>query len=481
MRQQMLQLCRIPTAASSRGTSSASSKVRAHDPDMVMRWRDACRCCALKTSQMTILPAFTGHVSNNTTVIRRGGVSDGGGDKEAAPKDDGGKACPASPAPQSWRVSQTWGEADRRAGVTCMEVVSESVSGVVGMATVLVGRRNGVVDVVRVDRVAGAVDTSSVVRCGGNTERLSTAGAQGDGRSISSVFGLVLPGGVSGGQQDGGDEMMVCVVAREGTVTFYDARMERTVGGFSCPPRVTCAAYHAPSGQLAVGCEGAELRVYTLSWQDQGSADKGERKGSTGIPGDTAVSGTLTYSAKGGKPDKVGFCDKPWNSAVVFNPLVADGSQIIVATGHGKLRLYDTKVGRRPQMNVPFKERRITCVSPDGSEGRWWVTDAEGNFQSYDVSMGKFLGGIRGVSGSIRSTDLHPTAPLIVSGGLDRYIRVHSTRTRAMVMRLYMTSQLCVVKWLGLGVSEEQERTPTAAAKKKKKKKRRRNVSVAPE
>ena len=128
-----------------------------------------------------------------------------------------------------------------------------------------------------------------------------------------------------------------------------------------------------------------------------------------------------------------------------------------------------TKVGRRPQLNIPFKERRITCVSPDKSEQRWWVTDAEGNFQSYDVSIGKFLGGIRGVSGSVRSTDLHPTLPLIVSGGLDRYLRVHSTRTRAMVMRLYMTSQLCVVKWLGPVGSEEQVDPPTTEPSKKKK------------
>ena len=399
-------------------------------------------------------------------MIRRGGVQDANGDKAVTPKDDQ-KDCP-TPAQQAWRVVQTWGEADRRAGVTCVDVVPESVSGVVGMATVLVGRRNGVVDVLRVDRLAGAVDTSSLAKRGGDSEtgRLA-ADAQGDGRSISSVFGLVLTGrGSGGGREDGRHEMVVCVVARDGTITFYDSLVEKKLGGFSCPPQVTCAVYHAPSRQLAVGCEGAELKVYTLTWQDEGIVGNSDDPENTE---NMVVSGTLTYSAKGGKPGKVGFCDKPWNSAVVFNPLIEDGSQIIVATGHGKLRIYDTKVGRRPQLNIPFKERRITCVSPDKSEQRWWVTDAEGNFQSYDVSIGKFLGGIRGVSGSVRSTDLHPTLPLIVSGGLDRYLRVHSTRTRAMVMRLYMTSQLCVVKWLGPVGSEEQVDPPTTEPSKKKK------------
>ena len=435
--------------------------MRADDP--AMRERDACRSCAVDTPQTRVLAAFTGIFYWYITVIRRGGVQDAQGDKAAAPKgeQEKGKDCPG-PAEQSWRVVQTWGEADRQAGVTCMDVVPESVSGVVGMATVLVGRRNGVVELLRVDKVAGAVDASSLVRRGGDAG-VDRAGAhaQGDGTSVSSVFGLAMPGGGGArGGRDGRDGMVVCVVAREGAVSFYDALLEKKLGGFSCPPQVTCAAYHAPSGQLAVGCEGAELKVYTLSLQDTENIDT------------TAVSGTLTYSAKGGKPDKVGFCDKPWNSAVVFNPLVGDGSQIIVATGHGKLRIYDTKVGRRPQLNIPFKERRITCVSPDRSEQRWWVTDAEGNFQSYDVLLGKFLGGIRGVHGSIRSTDLHPAAPLIVSGGLDRYLRVHSTRTRAMVMRLYMTSQLSVVRWLGLAGSGEQGGAPTAEPSKEKKKKK---------
>lgn len=456
-------LCPIRTGASSRGTSWDSSKVRGDDPDM--HWRDACRRCALDTCQTTVMDAFTGTFYCSTTVIRRWVVEAASGDKAAAPT--GERKDASSPAQQSWRVVQTVGEADRQAGVTCMDVVHESVSGVVGMATVLVGRRNGVVELVRVDKVLGAVDAPSVVRRGGEGKEASGQ-AQGDGMSVSSVFGLVSPGG---GRADGGSGgrggrdarggMVVGVVTRDGTVSFYDALLEKKLGGFSCPPQVTCAAYHAPSGQLAVGCEGAELKVYTISWQGEGDAKDTDSK-------DTAVSGTLTYSAKGGKPDKVGFCDKPWNSAVVFNPLVGDGSQIIVATGHGKLRIYDTKVGRRPQLSIPFKERRITSVSPDRGEQRWWVTDAGGNFQSYDVLMGKFLGGIRGVSGSIRSTDLHPVAPLIVSGGLDRYLRVHSTRTRAMVTRLYMTSQLSVVRWLGLAAGQGDD-APTAEKKKKKK------------
>ena len=417
-------------------------------------------------------------------MIRRTGVQSSSGEK-ASPNKEG------PPQGQlTWQAVQTWGEADRRTQVTCIDVISSSMSKADGMATVLVGRKNGRMNVIRVDRLTGMLDTSTVVtRDLVDVKGRNMYEKDDGGTSISAIHGVVLPSvadvesGRPGGEGTGhlereDDGMLVCVVTRNGIVRFYDMALENELGQFSCPPQVTCAAYHAPSRQLAIGCEGAELKVYTLEWQEEGKANTKKPKldGKKVAAGEShsTVSGTLTYSAKGGKPDKVGFCDKPWNSAIVFNPTVEYGSQIIVATGHGKLRLYDTKVGKRPQLNVPFQERRITSLSPDTKHNVWWVADAEGNMQSYDVKAGKFQGAIKGVSGSIRSTDIHPTLPFIVSGGLDRYVRIHSTRTRTAVMRLYMTSQLCVVRWLG---SQEEEAPPgdtekNASKRTKKGKKR---------
>lgn len=49
--------------------------------------------------------------------------------------------------------------------------------------------------------------------------------------------------------------------------------------GWQVPPQVCCTAYDAASGRLAVGCEGAELRLYD------------------------AATGELAFTFKGGKPN----------------------------------------------------------------------------------------------------------------------------------------------------------------------------------
>jgi hypothetical protein len=387
-----------------------------------------------------------------STVIKRVPAQEDGArvGKAAKTTAKDAKKSPSSSSSSSsgWAVVQTWGEADRRAGVTCMDVVPTT-------ATVLVGRRNGGMDVLRVDGTTGALRVASVLR----PSRASGDTAKDESKSISSIHGIVLNG-----------RLVVCGVEQGGRVAVYDEGLENVLGSFSCPPNVTCAAYHAPSKRLAVGCRGAELKVYTVEINEVEDEKEKEEKEKEG----RGVTGVLTYSAKGGKPDKVGLCDKPWNSAVAFYQGGDDehaGSQLVVGTGHGKLRRYDTTVGKRPQLNTPFKEHRITALAVSETDKMWWVGDAGGSLQSYDVGAGKFMGSIKGIAGSVRSVDLHPTAGVIVSGGLDRYVRVHSTRTRASVAKLYVTSQVNVVRWLG-----DEERTAVVGsaepARKKKRKSR---------
>ena len=314
------------------------------------------------------------------------------------------------------------------------------------VATVLVGRRNGGVDVVRVDRVTGALDEANVIRWK-RDEKVCSA--------ISSIHSVVVDG-----------QMAVCTLLESGEVWFYDANMEGTIGKFTCPPNVTCAAYHPASNQLAVGFQGAELKVYKIEKRADESDRRTEEADVTAMAkAASGITGRLTYSAKGGKPDKVGICDKPWNSAMAFNTLAEDGSQIIVATGYGKLRLYDTTVGKRPQLNKPFKEQRIMTVAVRGDENVWWVGDAGGNLQSFDVTTGTFMGAIKGIAGSVRSIALHPTAKTIASGGLDRYVRIHSTRTRKSVAKIYVTSQVNAVRWIG-GVTVAEEKKKTSKKRK---------------
>lgn len=49
--------------------------------------------------------------------------------------------------------------------------------------------------------------------------------------------------------------------------------------------------------------------------------------------------------------------------------------------------------------------------------------------------VGKYKGG----AGSIRCVQCHPTKSLVVSCGLDRYVRVHDLRTRALLNKVSVT------------------------------------------
>ena len=53
-----------------------------------------------------------------------------------------------------------------------------------------------------------------------------------------------------------------------------------------------------------------------------------------------------------------------------------------------------------------------------------------------DVRNKRCLGKYKGGAGAIRSIQCHPTLPLVVSCGLDRYIRIHDMNTRALTNKV---------------------------------------------
>lgn len=222
-----------------------------------------------------------------------------------------------------------------------------------------------------------------------------------------------------------GEEERVVRVMEHGAAQVFslDDKASNPLFEWTCPPKVLCSAYNASSRKLAVGCEGAELKVYSVS----------DRKGAA------------CYAAKGGKPNSVGLCDRPCTSAVAFDPSVEDGTKVFVGTGSSKLRFYDANAGKRPQRDVPYKGFKITCLAPEQDGQRCWVGDGGGNLQVYDVRAAKFCGAVSGIGGSVRSMAIHRGA--IVSGGLDRFLRVNSLRSRASLEKMYMKSQMTSVCW----------------------------------
>ena len=99
----------------------------------------------------------------------------------------------------------------------------------------------------------------------------------------------------------------------------------------------------------------------------------------------------------------------------------------------------------RPQNASQYAHR---CLLPPTGQ-RVWAANGAGAVEALDLRAGRMGGSLKGAGGSVRSLALHPGGePLIASAGLDRFVRVHNTSTRANLGRAYTKQQLTAVAWL---------------------------------
>ena len=76
-----------------------------------------------------------------------------------------------------------------------------------------------------------------------------------------------------------------------------------------------------------------------------------------------------------------------------------------------------------------------------------WAANGMGKIECLDLRMGKMHTALKGAAGSVTSLAMHPASPLIASVGLDRYLRVHSVASRALLSKVYLKQQLAAVTW----------------------------------
>lgn len=179
------------------------------------------------------------------------------------------------------------GAPDKQQAIDCIAL--GSVGGVEDTATA----------VLALARRSGAIELLSPLT-GASLGTIPPAGpAAGSGSSkgqeeAARVRGLHLVWGSSDAEDgDSGSLPAVLSVTQGGTARLHAPAAGEQPGGsgaapavweqqrsWQVPPQVCCTAYDPASGRLAVGCEGAELRLFD------------------------AASGELAFAFKGGKPNK---------------------------------------------------------------------------------------------------------------------------------------------------------------------------------
>ncbi|KAI3438930.1 hypothetical protein D9Q98_001344 [Chlorella vulgaris] len=316
-------------------------------------------------------------------------------------------------------LAATWGQPDKLKWIDCIALGSAGGIEDIETAVLAVSRRNGSIELL--SAISGQlVATIPAVAAGSDSQQPSPPQQGEEQADAVRVHGLHLLWD---------NEAMGSLPAVLSVTQGGIARLHSPAGGsweqqrsWQVPDKVCCTAYDPASSRLAVGCQGTELRLFDVT------------------------TGELVFAFKGGKPNKVGLVDRPWNTAITFLPAAstADGTgssgpgdRLLVGTGHHKVRLYDKEIGKRPQMDLAWGEGRITCMALEPSGERCWLGNGLGSIEVLDLAAKRFTGAVKGLAGAVRALAVHPEAPVLASVGLDRYMRLHSTASRKLLAKVY--------------------------------------------
>lgn len=108
---------------------------------------------------------------------------------------------------------------------------------------------------------------------------------------------------------------------------------------------------------------------------------------------------------------------------------------------------------------------RVSHAKTDACAGEaCWAADSTGRIQLLDARTQKPQSSLKGHGGAVRSISLHPSRPLLASVGLDRHLRIHDTRTRECLTRLYMKQILTAVDFWESACSLVPQHGPDAKA-----------------
>uniref|UniRef100_A0A7I4AKR3 Ribosome biogenesis protein NSA1 n=1 Tax=Physcomitrium patens TaxID=3218 RepID=A0A7I4AKR3_PHYPA len=173
---------------------------------------------------------------------------------------------------------------------------------------------------------------------------------------------------------------------------------------------------------------------------------------------------TRIWSAKNPRRDNLGLIAPAFVTALAFLS-VKDHRKFVVGTGHHQIRLYDTGAQRRPMLMFDYGESPIKSIAPGGDGNTVYVGSGSGDLACFDMRTGQNVGGFKGkISGSVRSVVLHPTLPIVASCGLDRYLRIHHSRTRQLLSMLFLKQQLISVVF---DTSADKSVPPTSGSSNK--------------
>lgn len=97
---------------------------------------------------------------------------------------------------------------------------------------------------------------------------------------------------------------------------------------------------------------------------------------------------------------------------------------------------------RRPVLELSFGEYPLTALSLVPGGHTVVVGNTHGEVAMLDLRTGLVCGALKGLTGSVRSLQCHPSQLSVASCGLDRFLRIHSLDDRRLLHKVYLKSRL---------------------------------------
>lgn len=149
----------------------------------------------------------------------------------------------------------------------------------------------------------------------------------------------------------------------------------------------------------------------------------------------------LLFTSKNVRPSELQLELPVWDTDMAF----LTAHNIATCSRHGYIRLYDTRSQRRPVASFQSNDRdqhSFTCLAAHDNFA--YVGLTVGGLQCFDLRHMKGPVHVyKGAIGSISDVSVAgASGQLLVSASLDRFVRIHSTETNALLYQSYVQSKV---------------------------------------
>ncbi|KAK6454487.1 ribosome biogenesis protein NSA1 [Scheffersomyces xylosifermentans] len=281
-------------------------------------------------------------------------------------------------------------------------------------------------------------------------------------------------------------------------ISFKEDKFDRAPVVVQLPGNKTISDFTAnPSeaGVFAYGGEENDVRVIRLFEKDF-LADSFDSKVT-----DKHFKPQVLFTAKNVKNDHLDLRVPVWITQLrFFTEQPESGYKFITATKYGQIRIYDTNHGRRPVKDYTVCERPILRMTfADEDETEVIISDShnliakhslvkvdEKALKTNSASAGTIIKPVAKLLGKFvdqfgATYGIRVGEGLLVTGGLDRYLRVFDLDTREVIAKAYLGVEIADLIVLEYEDEEEEEEVVDEELLKLQQRRRRRELRDAEE